>query len=547
MKNFDVLKLGTDQFYQYSKDSYQANDQLTLTLTKLINLAKMQLNIEKALIYLFKEEWVLESKGEKDGAPIFNQELRNLCLSVKNNHEMIVINESNDFKIEPQRLGRLIGHPLFLAVLPIIINEHCVGTLSLINYASTQYGDSEKIVMEDYVYLISNQLIMVQMEQQHRKNTQALIESEELFRQMAENIQEALWIYDFQQKKILYISPAWEDIWGRPIGDYYENPWLWDESIHPEDKGITKLVQNIKGNTVVEYRIQQPDGSVKWIKDRMVPIYNSEGQLCKLTGIAEEITEAKINEDLLRKFDKLTAVGQLAASFAHEIRNPLTSIKGFIQIQKEAIEPYFNLIDSEFKQIECIINEFLFLAKPNQEDLFQTQDLIEILNEVLSFLKIKMMFSNVKVVIDFPYDTLCIWCERSQLKQVFINVLNNSIEAMEKGGNIEIKIRKTSDSHYTIEIIDEGIGISNDRIERLGEPFYSNKEKGSGLGLMVSYKIIENHCGSIKIKSEVNKGTSVLFTLPFKGSCSTEDERQNVDEQVEKVFHKVDERQNTAE
>jgi signal transduction histidine kinase len=116
--------------------------------------------------------------------------------------------------------------------------------------------------------------------------------------------------------------------------------------------------------------------------------------------------------------------------------------------------------------------------------------------------------------VEFECNLPKISCEENQLKQVFLNLLKNAIEAMPAGGNIDVKVKAKEEGKISIQIIDQGIGIPKDRIPTLGEPFYTTKEKGTGLGLMTCYKIIESHNGQLTIDSEINEGTTIEIILP---------------------------------
>lgn len=205
----------------------------------------------------------------------------------------------------------------------------------------------------------------------------------------------------------------------------------------------------------------------------------------------------------------------------------MTALKGFIQLLKGSVEGdyalYFNVITSELKRIESIITEFLILAKP-QAIMYEEKHVTQIMRDTIDLLNAQANLSNVQIQLDLIDDIPPIYCEPNQLKQVFINILKNAIEVMPDGGNIFVTIKALDQDHVLISLKDEGIGMTEDKLKRLGEPFYTTKERGTGLGLMVSYKIIEEHQGEIMVESEEGKGTVFHITLPVRQNA---EERRN--------------------
>lgn len=234
--------------------------------------------------------------------------------------------------------------------------------------------------------------------------------------------------------------------------------------------------------------------------------------------MVRDITEKKEMEERLRKSDTLNVVGQLAAGIAHEIRNPMTALKGFIQLlqgsmshESETYHMYFEVIMSELKRIESIITEFLVLAKP-QATHYEKNDVAKVMQETVDLLSVQATMHNIQI--EATYEPVPpVYCDSKQLKQVFINMLKNAIEVMPKGGTITVSVQHV-DEGVRIAIRDQGCGIPKEKIKKIGEPFYTTKERGTGLGLMVSYKIIEEHRGRIDIESEVGVGTTFYITLP---------------------------------
>lgn len=231
----------------------------------------------------------------------------------------------------------------------------------------------------------------------------------------------------------------------------------------------------------------------------------------------QDVTKRKEAEDLLRKSEKLSAVGQLAAGVAHEVRNPLTVLKGFAQVLQSMDSKhaqYYNLMLSEVERIEGIISEFLMMARPKETEfgLFHLHDII---SSVVALMETKAIMSNIRISAQLDSEIEIIECDEGQLKQVMINIIQNAMEAMPNGGEISVNTLSIEKNRFILSISDQGCGIPEDRIPRLGEPFYSNKEKGTGLGLMICYQIIEKHRGSIHVKSKLNEGTTFEITLPI--------------------------------
>ncbi|KYD11080.1 ATP-binding protein [Heyndrickxia sporothermodurans] len=264
----------------------------------------------------------------------------------------------------------------------------------------------------------------------------------------------------------------------------------------------------------IEYKLTRFDGQSIFF-DATSVLSRYEGKDVILT-IGKDVTDQKKQTDsLLQKSEKLALVGQMAAGIAHEIRNPLTSIKGFIQLfrsntkQKE----YYDLVLNELERINIILGEFLVLAKPSVV-VFKEIDVKKLIKDVVTLINSQLMLNNVQIKVEMDEHIPSISCEETQMKQVFINILKNSIEAMPNGGIIEIKVQEKKKGKLSICIIDQGTGIPSDRISTLGEPFYTTKEKGTGLGLMTCIRIIESHNGTFHISSELNKGTTVEITIP---------------------------------
>ncbi|CAG5085841.1 PAS/PAC sensor signal transduction histidine kinase kinA [Thermobacillus xylanilyticus] len=319
----------------------------------------------------------------------------------------------------------------------------------------------------------------------------------------------------------LYWSDEMYAVFGFSRTDFASDWEAYEKIVHPEDRPVLReyFVERLRETDQelkCEYRIFMPDGSVrtiqtigKWMRDeyRQAPL---------LVGIVRDITIESRTEELLRTSEKLKMAGQLAAGIAHEIRNPLTSLKGFSKLLRKATgeqaDRYYEIMDQEFVRIEMILGELLVLAKP-QASVYQDWDIRLIVHEVADLLSSQAILNNVIIQEQATPEACIVRCDKNQLKQVFMNVVKNAIEAMPSGGLLIISIER-DETDVLVHVIDQGSGIPEDQLRRLGEPFFTTKEKGTGLGLMISHKIIEEHDGNIRYVSRSGEGTTVSIRLP---------------------------------
>jgi two-component system sporulation sensor kinase A len=344
-----------------------------------------------------------------------------------------------------------------------------------------------------------------------------LQESEKKYRLMAENISDMLIILD-SEWNTQYASPSHERILGYQEDHLVGNNQL--SFIHPDDHHRIlewfAMIWNANQPYQAEYRYRHHNGDWIHVDARGMPIRDNQGHVDSIVLFCRDITEHKKTEEIIRKWERVSAVGELAAGIAHEIRNPLTTLTGFVQLLKRDEEngPYLDLMHSELSRIELVTNEFLMLAKP-QVTKYQKENLISILDSVITMLNTQAIMSNTYIRMEVEIDRPTIHGDGNHLKQVFINVLKNAIESMPNGGDILVKVQPYKVNQVSIQFIDQGMGIPEELLPKLGEPFYTLKEKGTGLGLMISFKIIKEHQGDVHIYSVFGEGTTVNIYLPL--------------------------------
>lgn len=220
----------------------------------------------------------------------------------------------------------------------------------------------------------------------------------------------------------------------------------------------------------------------------------------------------------MSRADKLATIGELAAGAAHEIRNPLTAIQSSLQYLSTKIqgEKEKNLVTNalqETRRINEILSALLSFSRPS-EIKKEENNIIEILEESLDLISIQSNKYKIKITRDYPNTPLLLNSDKAQLKQLFLNILLNSAQAMNLGGELKIEVHPKDNHKILITVTDTGEGIPEDKLDNIFDPFFTTKSGGTGLGLSICYGIIESHKGEIEVKSKVGQGTTISIILP---------------------------------
>lgn len=342
-----------------------------------------------------------------------------------------------------------------------------------------------------------------------------LLEREKQFRRLIKLNPEPIALH--KDGFIQFVNDACCKLFGGASSDDFKGRSIYD-FFCSNDKDIIaarlqQVMQTDSYSEFVERKMRKLDGTFFDAEISSIYVHKNIG-FPVVQSVIRDLTERKKSEEAIIRSEKLSLIGQLAAGIAHDIRNPLTSLKGFVHLLKAKNADYVDVMMEELEHINYVVNEFMTLAKPHLNYYIEsrTQELVQ---SVVGFLQPHAHLYNVQIQLVMDQDIPSIYCNPDQIKQVLINVLKNAIESMTSGGLIQISFRNRLNQGLVICVEDQGVGISEDKLSLLGEPFFTTKANGTGLGLMVCKRIIEGHGGKLSIQSKINHGTTVEIELPF--------------------------------
>ena len=222
-------------------------------------------------------------------------------------------------------------------------------------------------------------------------------------------------------------------------------------------------------------------------------------------------------QDQVKEQSYLKELGQMSASIAHEIRNPLTALKGFMELIKSEApvsqESYFSIMDQEFERLDSILSELLFLSKPRSMNVEQV-DLVELAKEAIDFMQFEALMHHVILQLEVDEKlSHVVLGNGGRIRQMLINLVKNAVQAMDKQGSISIRLHATS-SYVQLCVQDEGIGLSKEAYNNLFKPFFTTKDQGTGLGLPLVKKIMDDANGTVEVESMPYIGTTFILTFP---------------------------------
>jgi len=453
--------------------------------------------------------------------------------------------------------GNSLNSVEYLLLLPILIAASMMGKKTgilvscfcviLVLFFKHKTADYMSLVQlfESNLILISTMFIMgwfvggvTNLENRHREQLRAYISSfhSEIMQRKAVEEQLSMLSQAVEQSPVLimitdangninYINQKYTSTTEYlPEEVYGKNIW----ARRDQSKECTAIYQTVKSGKAWQGEIKnrKKNGEFYWERVTIAPFSNKKGEITHLIRVSEDITECKRIEKEMARLAQLNLVGEMAAGIAHEIRNPMTSVRGFLQLLGDKEEcsrykNYFDMMISELDRANSIITEFLTLAR-NKAMLLKKQNLVTIIRTLLPLLQKEGIKTDKYIQADLE-EVPDLLLDEDEIRQLIINLVRNGLEAMPPGGKVIIRTY-TEDNEVVFSVQDEGKGISAEVLEKIGTPFFTTKDKGTGLGLAVCYSIATRHKATISVDTSPGGST---FYVRFKIDSNSDNNELN--------------------
>lgn len=414
-------------------------------------------------------------------------------------------------------------------LLPVIIKGQVIGILTAETDRHERTGPFNRISL-DLLSVLAGQLAMIV------ENVQLFQQTETLHafnKDIIQTMTNGLIAVD-KLGRITAFNPAAAMMLGQESEAVLYQPM--EEALVGGETLTALLSQTLatgQAKTHCEITVQHWDGTHLPVAASVAPLFTRDelAELMGVVGVLEDLSEVKALEAERRRLDRLAALGEMSAVVAHEIRNPMAGIAAGVEYLTRKISPNspdfegVGMIQAEIRRVNRILEDILFVARPLQLNLSQ-ENVVEVIENVLQRCQPQIQASKLQVVSTHTANLPLLCVDRQRLEQVFSNLIINATQAMQNGGQLSLQTELVTTRNgqqaeiVVITVADTGPGISADLRRRVFEPFFTTKTRGTGLGLAVARRIVEEHQGTINIESEPEQGTRFIIKLPVKSEAA---------------------------
>ena len=364
-----------------------------------------------------------------------------------------------------------------------------------------------------------------------RQTQSALRDSEERFRQLTDNIEDVFWMFSVPARALEYVSPAYATIWGRPIDTLEREPGSWLTAVHPDDRAwVASLWDALQAapHYEAEFRVVMPDGSQRWVRDRLFPVRDRRDEVYRVARVTSDITRRKEMEALLRAAD--ANKNEFLATLAHELRNPLSPIRnaaallgasgnGAIERQARARD----VITRQVDHLAHLVDDLLDVARISEGKIVLRQEEVELKGVIAQAVETAgplIAAREHKLDVVQPDREIWLMGDPVRLAQSMGNLLHNAAKFTPKGGRIKVEVT-LADAVVRIAVQDNGIGIAEDNLSRIFGMFAQaavppdRAPEGLGIGLSLVSRLLEMHGGRLSATSPgIGLGSTFTVELP---------------------------------
>ena len=428
-----------------------------------------------------------------------------------------------------------------MASFAIVNAGRTIGAFNIYSDRPAAFDAEERRLLEELAGDIGFAIGAHEREQARQLADEQRRAAEDRFRQLAETIQQVFWMTD-AHGTLLYVSPAFETIFGRPCASVAEDPAVWMDAVHPDDRERVEQAAYARlrrGDYDEVYRIVRPDGAVRWIRDRAFHVYDDAGLVHRLVGTAADVTEQRQLEEQLQQAQKMEIVGRLAGGVAHDFNNLLTVINGMADLilgdlaEDHPTRPDLVQIRQAGERAAALTGRLLAVSRRQilKPEIVDLSAIVAGLRDMMQ----RLVGEEVALVLELAPGLASVKADPGQVEQVLLNLVVNARDAMPDGGTLTIETRTVElDAIYAAEhpgtrpgphamlaVRDTGVGMDESVRRRIFEPFFTTKAqgKGTGLGLSMVYGIVKQSGGSIWFHSEPGHGSRFTIYLPHVGGA----------------------------